>query len=52
MTWAGGGASNKLAYESVKKALEARGQRLEPDVFICMGRPLGSHIVGILTRAT
>jgi flavodoxin len=41
MTWAGGGASNKLAYESVKKALEARGQRLEPDVFICMGQTFG-----------
>lgn len=41
MTWAGGGASNKLAYEGVKKALEDRGQRLEPDVFICLGQTFG-----------
>jgi flavodoxin len=38
MTWAGGGASNKLAYEAVKKALEAKGQLLEPDYFICLGQ--------------
>lgn len=41
MTWAGGGASNRLAYEGVKKALEDRGQRLEPDVFICLGQTFG-----------
>jgi flavodoxin len=41
MTWAGGGASNKLAYEGVKKALEAKGQRLEPDGFICLGQTFG-----------
>jgi flavodoxin len=41
ITWAGGGASNKLAYEGVKKALEAKGQRLEPDVFICLGQTFG-----------
>ncbi|NLF88421.1 hypothetical protein GX563_06325 [Candidatus Bathyarchaeota archaeon] len=41
MTWAGGGASNKLTYEVVKKALEAKGQRLEPDVFICLGQTFG-----------
>jgi flavodoxin len=38
MTWAGGGASNKLAYEVVKKALEAKGQHLDPDYFICLGK--------------
>ncbi len=41
MTWAGGGASNKLVYESVKKAVEARGQRLEADYFICLGQTFG-----------
>jgi flavodoxin len=41
MTWAGGGASNKLAYECVKNALEVRGQHLEPDVFICLGQTFG-----------
>jgi flavodoxin len=41
MTWAGGGASNKLAYEGVKKALEAKGQQLDTDVFICLGQTFG-----------
>lgn len=41
MTWAGGGASNKLAYKGVKKALEARGQRLEADYFLCLGQTFG-----------
>jgi flavodoxin len=41
MTWAGGGASNKLAYEVVKKALEEKGQHLEPDYFICLGQTFG-----------
>jgi flavodoxin len=41
LTWAGGGASNKLAYEGVKKALEAKGQQLDPDVFICLGQTFG-----------
>ena len=41
MTWAGGGASNKLAYESVKKALEAKGQHLEADYFLCLGQTFG-----------
>jgi flavodoxin len=41
MTWAGGGASNKLAYEVVKKALEAKGQHLEQDYFICLGQTFG-----------
>jgi flavodoxin len=33
-----GGASNKLAYEAVKSALEARGQQLNPDYFLCLGQ--------------
>jgi flavodoxin len=41
LTWAGGGASNRLAYEGVKKALEARGQQLSPDYFICLGQTFG-----------
>jgi len=41
MTWAGGGASNRLAYEGVKKALEAKGQQLSPDYFICLGQTFG-----------
>ncbi len=38
MTWAGGGASNRLAYEVVKKALQAKGQMLCEDYFICLGQ--------------
>jgi hypothetical protein len=41
MTWAGGGASNKLAYEGVKAALAARGQRLDADYFLCLGQTFG-----------
>ena len=41
MTWAGGGASNKLAYERVKQTLEARGQRLGENYFICLGQTFG-----------
>jgi flavodoxin len=41
MTWAGGGASNKLAYEGVKKALEAKGQHLNPNYFLCLGQTFG-----------
>jgi len=41
MTWAGGGASNKLAYQGVKEALELKGQYLEPDYFICLGQTFG-----------
>ncbi len=41
MTWAGGGASNRLTYELVKKALEAKGQNLEQDYFICLGQTFG-----------
>jgi flavodoxin len=41
MTWAGGGASNKLVYQRVKETLELRGQQLEPDYFICLGQTFG-----------
>ena len=41
MTWAGGGASNRLTYERVKQTLEARGQRLSEDYFICLGQTFG-----------
>ena len=41
MTWAGGGASNKLAYERVKQTLEAKGQRLGENYFICLGQTFG-----------
>ncbi len=41
MTWAGGGASDRLAYEGVKKALETRGQRLDADFFVCLGQTFG-----------
>ncbi|MDR2720499.1 MAG: hypothetical protein LBC03_06840 [Nitrososphaerota archaeon] len=41
MTWAGGGASNKLAYQRVKEALEIMGQRLDQDYFICLGQTFG-----------
>lgn len=41
MTWAGGGASNRLTYERLKQTLEARGQRLGEDYFICLGQTFG-----------
>ncbi|MCL2173506.1 MAG: hypothetical protein FWB84_07730 [Candidatus Bathyarchaeota archaeon] len=41
MTWAGGGASNKLAYQRVKETLEQKGQTLETDYFICLGQTFG-----------
>jgi flavodoxin len=41
MTWAGGGASNKLAYERVKKTLEIKHQSLDENYFICLGRTFG-----------
>jgi flavodoxin len=41
MTWAGGGASNKLAYERVKKTLEVKNQHLNEDYFICLGQTFG-----------
>jgi flavodoxin len=41
MTWAGGGASDKLAFECVKMTLQARGHRLSEDFFICLGQTFG-----------
>jgi flavodoxin len=41
MTWAGGGASNKLTYQLVKKLLETKGQQLEEDYFLCLGQTFG-----------
>jgi flavodoxin len=41
MTWAGGGASNRLAYEGVKKTLDSKGQQLTTDYFICLGQTFG-----------
>ncbi len=46
MTWAGGGASNRLTYERVKQALEARGQHLGEDYFICLGQTFGFTRLG------
>lgn len=41
MTWAGGGASNRLTYERIKQTLESRGQCLGEDYFICLGQTFG-----------
>ena len=41
MTWAGGGASNRLTHERLRQTLEARGQRLGEDYFICLGQTFG-----------
>jgi flavodoxin len=41
MTWAGGSASNRLTYERVKQALEAKGQHLSENYFICLGQTFG-----------
>jgi flavodoxin len=41
MTWAGGGASDKLAYHGVKEALKLREQFLDLDYFICLGQTFG-----------
>jgi flavodoxin len=41
MTWTGGGASNKLTYQLVKKLLETKGQQLETDYFLCLGQTFG-----------
>ncbi len=38
MTWAGGGASDKLAYQRVKLILEGKGQRLQEPPFVCLGK--------------
>jgi flavodoxin len=41
MTWAGGGASDRLAYQRVKLILEGKGQRLLADYFVCLGKTFG-----------
>ena len=41
MTWAGGGASDKLAYQRVKLILEGKGQRLQEHPFVCLGKTFG-----------
>jgi flavodoxin len=41
MTWAGGGASDKLAYQRVKLILEGKGQRLQEPPFVCLGKTFG-----------
>jgi flavodoxin len=41
MTWAGGGASDKLAYQRVKLMLESKGQRLQEPPFVCLGKTFG-----------
>jgi flavodoxin len=41
MTWAGGGASDKLAYQRVKLILESKGQRLQESPFVCLGKTFG-----------
>ena len=41
MTWAGGGVSNRLAYERVKQVLEVKNQHLDLDYFICLGQTFG-----------
>ncbi len=46
MTWAGGGASNTLTYERVKQTLEAKGQDLSADYFICLGKTFGFTRMG------
>jgi hypothetical protein len=46
MTWAGGGASNKLAYERVKQTLETRSQLLGENYFICLGQTFGFTRLG------
>jgi hypothetical protein len=41
MTWAGGGASDKLAYQRVKETLELKGQYIDSEYFICLGQTFG-----------
>jgi flavodoxin len=41
MTWAGGGISDKLAYQRVKLILEGKGQRLQEPPFVCLGTMFG-----------
>ena len=41
MTWAGGGASDKLTYQRMKTTLEALGQNVHKDYFTCLGETFG-----------
>jgi len=41
MTWAGGGASDKLAHQRVKLILEGKGQKLQEPPFVCLGKTFG-----------
>jgi len=41
MTWAGGGASDKLAFRRVRDVLNLKGQFLESDYFVCLGKTFG-----------
>jgi len=41
MTWAGGGASDRLAHQRVKLILEGKSQRLQEPPFVCLGKTFG-----------
>lgn len=41
MTWAGGGASDKLAYQRVRLILSENGQLLQENYFTCLGKTFG-----------
>jgi flavodoxin len=41
MTWAGGGISDKLAYQRVKLILTGKDQRLMEPPFVCLGKTFG-----------
>jgi flavodoxin len=41
MTWAGGGASDQLAYQRVQLILNEKGQQLQENYFACLGKTFG-----------
>jgi hypothetical protein len=41
MTWAGGGVSDKLAFQRVQLILKGKGQRLLENYFVCLGKTFG-----------
>jgi flavodoxin len=41
MTWAGGGVSDKLAFQREQLILKGKGQRLLEDYFVCLGKTFG-----------
>jgi flavodoxin len=41
MTWAGGGISDKLAYQRVQLILKEKSQRLQENYFECLGKTFG-----------